>query len=144
MGPGSYQIGEGQKAIRKRVDVGVPKLKRLTVDQSMSEYMYVGDALVPSYFNNNSHHKKLNLIMHQKNVDYILAKKTPIIKKKVHLTAVRPADNTPPTIKNERSRDALDEHIRNSYLLNYESGAQSHSFRRKRTSSARPGHINIR
>ena len=84
--------------------------------------MYVGDALVPSYFNKQTNSKKHSLI-HHKNVDYILAKKTPLIHKKVtHL-----ADNTPPQIRNTESKEELlmNESVRNSYLLNYEQSSSS-------------------
>jgi hypothetical protein len=102
--------------------------------------MYVGDALVPSYFNRQTTSKKHSLI-HHKNVDYILARKTPLISKKV----TRLADNTPPQIRNTESKEELlmTESVRNSYLLNYDQSASSMPFRRKRTSSARAGYINL-
>ena len=34
VGPGSYQPENGVRVIRKREDTGVPKIQRLTVDQT--------------------------------------------------------------------------------------------------------------
>ncbi len=84
--------------------------------------MYVGDALVPSYFNRHTNSKKHSLI-HHKNVDYILAKNIPLINKKV----THYAENTPPHIRNTESKEELlmNESVRNSYLLNYEPSTSS-------------------
>jgi hypothetical protein len=64
VGPGSYDI----KFLRKRP--GAPKIKRLTVDDDNTEYMYVGDALVPTYFNNK---RKISNIVKLKNDKYFLS-----------------------------------------------------------------------
>ena len=74
--------------------------------------MYVGDALVPSYFNRQPNSKKHSLI-HHKNVDYILAKKTPL--KVTHL-----ADKTPPQVRNTADTNEEYDGVRNSHPLSYE------------------------
>jgi hypothetical protein len=121
VGPGSYQPQHGENARRKRVDTGVPKIRKLTVEQGTNnEYMYVGDSLVPSYFSNNN--TKKHSVIQMKNVDYIMSRKTPVMNRRV-LIASRVAENTPPLIENNISQDEIrirDESVRNSYLLNYE------------------------
>ena len=99
VGPGSYKPEDGENARRKRIDTGVPKIRKLTVEQTKNnDYMYVGDSLVPSYFPTSNNTKKLSII-HMKNVDYLISRKTPVINKRRILIASRAADNTPPKIE---------------------------------------------
>ena len=87
--------------------------------QDESEYMYVGDTLVPSYFHITTK-KNSSSILYHKNKEYLKMKKMP--ERKV-LIESRMAENTPPLIENNYSHEdirIMDESIRNSYLISQE------------------------